>query len=343
MISYRHYSEICLRWIGLVCLTATVGGSQTVDPDSQRKEAGTGAEHQELRTPPLPPVDYFRQLLAMPPLDLERALAAKPLNKREALRAKIHEYVRMPASEREQRLRMTELRFYLMPLMKLPPDGRSELLNSVPGRLRQLVVDRLQQWDLLPAPFQKEVIDHEITMHYFARLESSTPSEREQILRAFPKDKRYLMEAELKKLRGMPEEDRQRMYERFGQFFNLPPDEKEKTLDVLSEEERRKMENSLQRFGQLPATQREIYIQSFQKFANMTEEERGQFLRNAERWRAMSSRERQTWINLVNLLPTQSGPPLPSAANPSAIIPVISQGQPARSGTSKPPLPGEVK
>lgn len=341
MISHWHYPETCLRWIGLACLSATVVASQTVDQGGQRNLARAGAANQEPGIPPLPPVDFFRQLLAMSPLDRELALAAKQPEKRKALRAKIDEYTRMPAAERERRLRMTELRFFLMPLMRLPPAERSGLLESVPARLQQLVAVRLQQWDLLPEPFQKEVIDHEITMHYFARLESSTPAEREQILRAFPKERREILEAELQKWSEMPREDRQRMYEGFGQFFDLPPEEKEKALDVLSEEERRQMEKALLRFGKLPSEQRETFIQSFQKFANMTEEERDQFLRNAERWRAMSSRERQTWINLINILPVQSEPPLPPGVNPSAKILGSPGERPGGNPTGKPPpLPG---
>ncbi|MCF7762781.1 MAG: DUF3106 domain-containing protein [Verrucomicrobia bacterium] len=290
---------------------------------------------------PLPPVEFFRQLLAMDPLDQERALAERPLEKREALKAKIAEYSKMPASEREWRLRMTELRYYLAPLMKRSRGDRIALLAEVPHHLRELVSERLDQWDLLPEPFQKEVLDQEFMLHYFARLESSSPAERERILSTMSSERRDLLERELGKWRDTPVAERGRMYERFNQFFELPAQEKEKTLDRLSDEEQRQMEKALQRFGQLPARQRELFIESFQKFASMSNGERDQFFENAERWKVMSPKERQTWRNLINLLPVQSEPPLPGGVQTGAASPAVPPGASGGSAAGKlPALPG---
>ena len=56
-------------------------------------------------------------------------------------------------------------------------------------------------------------------------------------------------------------------------------------------------------FAKLPSVQRQVCIDSFRKFANMTPEQQLQFLKNAERWQAMTPSERETWRTLVTKLP----------------------------------------
>ena len=75
-------------------------------------------------TPPMPPspMDYFRSLLAMSPAQRESALAKKPARIRERILAKVNEYAALDPDERELRLRATELRWYLMPLLRTAPD-----------------------------------------------------------------------------------------------------------------------------------------------------------------------------------------------------------------------------
>src|SRR5438094_235453 len=72
--------------------------------------------------PPMPsphsPVDSFRQLLAMPPRDREHYLSDKPPEIRARLLDKVKEYQALGPDERELRLRATELRWYLLPLLR---------------------------------------------------------------------------------------------------------------------------------------------------------------------------------------------------------------------------------
>src|SRR2546430_1162442 len=71
------------------------------------------------RRPPLPPppIAYFRQLLGLRQVDLDKTLAgiAEPI--RTNLQAKLREYAALTADERETRLQATELQWYLGPLM----------------------------------------------------------------------------------------------------------------------------------------------------------------------------------------------------------------------------------
>ena len=261
-------------------------------------------------------VEYFRELLAMAPLDRERALANQPPGVRQSIETKIKEFADLSSEEKEERmarLRLAEIRLYLVPLMRLPSDQRPAKLAQIPAADRELIEERLKQWDSLPAPSQKEFLENEATVQYFVRLESSTPEQRGQILSQFPDEARKSLEAKLQQWLAQPDDDRQRMYRQFNQFFDLPAEDKQRTLKALSDPERQEMQEALRAFENLPTTQREALIQSFRKFAHMTKAERDQFLKNAERWKEMTPRERETWRNLVNLLPQPTAPLPPGA------------------------------
>ncbi len=263
--------------------------------------------------PPLPvfkaPIEYFRELLALAPADRERALAERVPEQRKILLAKFKEYESMSAEERELRLAVTELRWYLMPLMKAPQADRAERLNEIPAEKRPLVEDRLQRWDALSASQQKEFLDNEMTVHYFLRLQSSAPEQKTNLLQDLPPARRQKVEKELEGWRLLPAEQRERMCNRFQEFFELNPKEKQKTLGALSEQERAQMERTLQKFQQLQPEQRRHCIRSFSKFASMSLPERNEFLKKAEMWQNMSSTDRKAWRELVNKLPQM--PPLP--------------------------------
>ena len=96
----------------LLCLTGVIVASDT-------------------NTPPLPksasPIGYFRELLVMTHSEREAELAGWPEGRRAQLRVKITEYATMSATERELRLRAPELRFFLLPLMRLTPEERRQL------------------------------------------------------------------------------------------------------------------------------------------------------------------------------------------------------------------------
>src|SRR5271170_8524159 len=113
------------------------------------------------RTPPPPPmasspVAFFRNLLAMTPGERADFLTNRPLAIRAGILVKVNEYEALDPDERELRLRATELRWYLMPLLQTGPTNRAEQLARVPDDLRDLVKDRLVQWDILPPPLKQE-------------------------------------------------------------------------------------------------------------------------------------------------------------------------------------------
>src|SRR5437867_7242836 len=118
-------------------------------------------------TPPAPPqtkspVDTFRELLAMNTAAERRDfLTNRSPESRELILAKVREYQSLSPDQRELRLRATELRWYLLPLMRASRTNRAEQLAAIPVEARKLVEDRLQLWDMLPPDLQKELLDNE--------------------------------------------------------------------------------------------------------------------------------------------------------------------------------------
>ncbi len=261
-------------------------------------------------TPPLPPspLDYFRRILAMSTTERDTLLAEKSPAVRKVLEDKLREYDTLSAAERQSRLRALELRWYLKPLMQMPASNRVSRLNAIPETDRSLVEERLHLWDQCPADLQQEILANETAIRYWVRPATAKPSPGLSVTNDSPGQRQQIEEG-LARLNTLPEEKRQKIYEHFQRFFELNEEQKAKTLDVLTDTERRQMQGTLQMFGRLPKDQRDRCISGFKKFADLSPDEQRQFLQNADRWQAMSAKDREVWRKLVaRVLPK---PPLP--------------------------------
>jgi hypothetical protein len=261
-----------------------------------------------LSLPPVPhlksPVDLFRELLAMTPAERGNYLTNRPPGIRDRILAKVREYEALDPNERELRLRATELRWYLPPLMHESPTNRAARLAAIPDDLRALVKTRLMIWDVLPPPLHKEFFESEHALRYFTHVDSSNS----------PPMPPMPPGPDLARWNALPEDQRQKTTAQFNQFFELTPMEKKKTLNTLSDAERQQMEKTLETFGKLPPVQRFKCLRAFTEFAGMSAQEKQDFLKNAQRWSQMSPKERQTWRDLVTHVP--EWPPLPPALMP---------------------------
>jgi hypothetical protein len=310
-------------WLALAAI-AFFGGLATAQlPSSHRLQVRSNptdviVAERLAEPPPLPPVqspvDVFRELLDMTPEEQTEFLTDRPPDVRKRIMAKVREYESLNPVQRELRLRVTELRWYLWPLLKTPATNRAAWLSRIPPDERKLVEDRLRHWDKLTPEVQKELLANDATLRYFSELAASTDQERSNIVKNLSPERRKKLEAGIQQLQQMPEQQRQMMITRFDQFFELSPSEKSKALKSLSEPERRQIEKTLTAFGQLSPELRDQCIRSFEKFINMSLAERQQFLKNAERWKLMSPDERQDWCDLVASMAIQ--PPLPPGWEP---------------------------
>ena len=77
------------------------------------------------------PVALFRELLAMSPEQRKVALASRPPENQKRILEKVEEYQILPEELRELRLRETELRWYLRPVLDEPRTNRAALLERM--------------------------------------------------------------------------------------------------------------------------------------------------------------------------------------------------------------------
>jgi hypothetical protein len=232
-------------------------------------------------------VALFRRLLSLSNRERENYLTNRPPEKRAALLSKIHEYLAMDPDARELRLRATELRWQLLPLLSTAPADRAPRLAQVPEDLAPLVQSRLAEWDKLPAALQQEFLANDHTLQYFATVNNTNQTAADNAAGA----------------------ERQKTAAQFNQFFELTPEEQKSTLKTISSTERVQMEGTLEAFGKLSAPQRRQCIRAFEKFKELSPSEQAEFLKNAGRWAQMTPKERQTWRDLVNQVP--AWPPVP--------------------------------
>jgi hypothetical protein len=291
-----------MPWSLLLIAVLTVSGRAQSPPPLESADAIPAVAAPENATL-VSPISQFRQLLSMNATDLDRDLAKRPESQRKILRAKIEEYQLMPSELRVMRLRQVELRWYLVPLMRMDPKQRAARMRAIPTEYRKIVEERLEQWDLLPPPIQKEALENEITRNYLIRLDSSSRSEREAMLTHLPVARRKQVEQELAHWQALSPREKQTRYSQFDGFFELNPQEKQKVLNALSDEERGQMQDVLERFNNLPRDQRQHCIESFNKLASLSSAEQEQFLKNVERWQALSPTDRESWREMVNALP----------------------------------------
>jgi hypothetical protein len=296
----------------------------------QTGDSASATPNGQKSSPPLlplskSPVEIFRELLAQNPAERAAFLAKRTPESQKLIVAKLQEYESLPPEQRELRLQVTELRWYLLPLMKAPVASRSEELGRIPEGPRKLVQDRLDKWDKLPAEVQKQVLDNEDILRYYVELaaKSGKPSPpAEQTLSATQRHG-------IQQWQAFTEQERQKIKSSFDQFFNLTPQEQQRALHTLSGPEREQIDKTLQTFGHLTVGQRSECLRSFEKFASLNVQERQDFLKSAERWQAMSPTERQSWKDLVyklsRLPPVPPGlgfPPVPrSLAHPARELP----------------------
>ena len=301
-----------VHFILLLAATSLVGAVWAQSPGSESAQAQSPPPHPP---PPLPvssPVDFFRQILAMNPAQRQNLLTNRSDRVREFLATKIQEFEVLSPPVREARLQTLQLRWYMLPLMKVPAAQRTVRLASMPETDRRLVEDRLEQWDLLPADLQKKVLENENVIRLFFRSETNASAT------LFPASltgiQRVQLEADRARWNTLPDEERAKIQAQFERFFELNAREKTKILEVMKEDERQQMEQALRAYARLPAPQREICLKNFQRFASLSVQERREFLVNAQRWQTMSPEDRQLWRDLVRRIRPQ--PPLPPGLRP---------------------------
>ena len=253
--------------------------------------------------PPLPklqsPVEFFRKLLSATPAERDRMLANKNEKQRQIINAKIQEYTILPPPVREWRLKATELRYYLVPLMSRSPEERGDLVRMVPSGDRALVEARLRQWDALPETERESMLNSQIALRYLAR-PSQAP---ERMTNQLADSGSRKLEMTVANWAGLSAEEKESITRRFNSFFSLSHDEKQKTISLFTSGELAQLQSTVSSFENLSPTERQKCLHAMKQISQMTHEERVVFLRNVERWKSLNEQDRQQWRTLVAKVP----------------------------------------
>jgi Protein of unknown function (DUF3106) len=298
-----------LACVGAVCLIAAAANAQVTNPPgSTAKAAEAAVESGGTKSP----VAMFRELLNMDPAERAKALADRREETRKRILAKIREYQSLKPDERELRLKVTELGYYLRPLMQTPATNRAAQLSAIPEGYRDMVQVRLEKWDSLSPAAKNKLLLNDTAMRAMTELTNGVSTNMVR---------RAMLTHTINSWNRLTPADRQELTNNLDDFFQLKPNERQKAVRFLSPGERVQIAATLQKFGNLTANQRAKCIQSFEKLAAMSPDEQQQFFRNAERWEMMTPREREEWRKLVETAP--SLPPYPRMPHVRVVSPQI--------------------
>lgn len=273
------------------------------------------------RTQTKSPSALFRELLSASSEAREAWLASRPEATRTLVTAKLKEFADLPPTERELRLQVAELEFFLTPLLRVPESDRARYLERIPPGERPLIDLRLRVWDGLAPDLRRELLESQKSLSYFIRSERADSQRLSDTLQAVSQPARPEVEAQFSRWAAMDPAERQRRTKIFQRFFDLTPLEKERTVRRLSEMDRLQASRVLEQLAALDPAQRERCMGSFRQFAAMSPAERAEFMSNASRWREMKPEEQSAWRSLVENLDAarRAGPPSPADSRPGRI------------------------
>lgn len=307
-----HFQFKCWRAVGVVSAVATLTVTgETLRVPLPPLPPGAGVPvAAESAPPPVPsPVDNFRYWLKLSPAQRAPLLAKMPDTERKALEAKLVTYDALSPEAREVRLRETQLHWQLLALMKTAPAQRNERLARLPDEERQLIQERLQQWDNLPAAKQKTFLENEEVVGVYLELQETPKEARSKVLGGMPPEVRFPLEQRLQKWSGLPATERQELFNRFSKLFQLPDRDKREIVAALPEATRQQFEKMTASLQHLPPEERQRCTAALNKFLKMSAEDQNRFLQNAMRWQRMSEREHDAWRQIIHTAPPL--PPLP--------------------------------
>ena len=286
--------------------------------------AQTSAAPRPATLPPKPavapaPTELFRKLLAMSGPERATFLSGRTAEQQQRIETKVQEYLRLEPNEREGRLQALEIRWHMGQLINLSPTNRADRVNAVPEPYRSLVRQRLMLWDILPPPLRRDMLDNETVIRLFLQLRVSRRSQ-EELLAELPAARREQLQREFERWQQLPPERREQMCRNFEHFFGMDQADRQNMLSSLSETERGRMRATLTMFEDLAPAQRERVVEGFRKFKELSPAARQEFLRSAERWQAMSEKDRDLWRQIVIRMHSAKLMPPPVPPRPTASI-----------------------
>lgn len=238
----------------------------------------------------------------------EAWLAAKPAASRAAIEAKLREYEAMSPEQRDQKLRASQISWYLPPLIKMPATNRAAILGAIPEEDRKVIEMRLGQLSILPPPMLNQIVTNRNLLRW---IDNGQPGASNALAQVSPDQKRLA----------------EQVYPVWKKLLELPPARRTEPLSKLNDTDRTNMEMTLNKLGNLSGEERAQARAGFKKFAELSASERESFLSSAKRWQDMSEKDREVWRNVAATLqrpPASISPPLPPPARKRAPLTLVS-------------------
>ena len=259
--------------------------------------------------PPMPetrsPIDFFRELLEMGESQRQEALIDRSPRQQQILREKLAEYEAMPVIEREARLELTELHYFLMPLLKEPGGNREIRLNAIPMGEKQQVIRRLNQWDRLTPSAQHQLLANQEVMNWFVRqdmeLKLPPPLPTSPLMLPFTESQRTLSQKQAQRIEVV-----------FRQFVDLPAVEQQRSLEGISGDLKRRILLAASELSRMPPSTRSKCISSFITIMAMSEPEQVAIMRKVAQWQSLSPDQKNALRKFVPQVP-----PLPPGLLPA--------------------------
>ena len=198
---------------------------------------------------------------------------------------------------------VTELQWYLRPLLPLDASTRARTLAQIPESVRPLILSHLRRWDRASEAERSELLSLDVSHPSWmlgARVKMPAPPP--------PHPPTWASRAGTHSPDTSP-----KALARIARLLELDPSERTALLARMSTDERGRAGDLLEALCRLPPGQRTVFINGYRRFWEMKEDDRKRFLRNYESWQAMSAEEKQIWRGMLLGLP-----PAPPGFRPQA-------------------------
>ena len=298
-----------------VCGGKSQGPSTTNASSPQRPISSTkkpSIHSHPIPQPPYPiqgptPAQLFRRLLKQTPEQRAQFLRQKTPDQRRLIEQKLQEFEALPPLEREIRLRIWDLRYYLDLLLSIPPPSRAVWLAQVPETYRSAVQERLEAWEKLPDQVKQDLKANRRALEFLIPVSGTPPKPPGPGSSPFSESYRSY----LQKWNQLPLERRKEALAQFRKLFELSPQERLAMLQQIEGPFRKRLIQLQQSLEKLPPAEREACFRSLVRFATLPPEEQERFLRKAEIWARMTPEQRAAWKRLMQRLPPLPPPPIP--------------------------------
>ena len=242
------------------------------------------------------PVALFRELLAMSPAEQSDAIERRFPEKRAVITRKLDEYRALDPAILEQKLFVTEMHYFVVPLLNVPSESRRSSLGLMTANVRVIVSEKLKQWDQLPTRNRDEILANSKLLGWFLQDGVQPPMPPMPV----GNNDSFSVRPPLPTPELQAQAD---LADRVNAILELPASDRSEFLEKVDPAARAQITDIVARLNQVPEVDRSKCVASFVRIALMAPDERRRFLASADAWVAIPDKSKRLWRNVVPELP----------------------------------------